>query len=85
MALFLIIATMLSGCQNINADVSLIENTFYTHTIYSQSNGKVTENIVINFDVFNQLETEINSTVNYVFQTCLIQKSLLEIKLNQKD
>lgn len=80
----IIFATILSGCQKINATVSLIENTFYTHTIYSQSNGKVTENIVINFDVFNRTATEINSVVNLAFQNCLIQKSLLEIKLSQQ-
>lgn len=80
-----IVALLLSGChQNINADVSIIENTFYSHTIYSGSGGKVTENIVLNFDVFNLSQPEIEPVIVSAFMNCLQVKTLLETEMVQK-
>ena len=74
----------LSGCATPNTNISIIENTFYSHTIYSLSGGKVTENIVINFDALQLTPLELEAEIFSVFNLSLQVKTLLESELGQK-
>lgn len=75
---------ILSACTNYNMQASLLENAYFSHTIYISSSGSIAEKFILNFDTINVTQPEKQSLLNFSLILFNEQKNNLSSYINNK-